>query len=52
MSLAGVACGADGLMIEVHNHPEKALSDGPQSLRPEEFEALMAKVIKVKEAIS
>jgi len=52
MSLAGVACGADGLMIEVHNQPEKALSDGPQSLRPEEFEALMAKVIKVKEAIS
>ena len=52
MSLAGVACGADGLMIEVHNQPEKALSDGPQSLRPEEFEALMARIIKVKEAIS
>jgi len=41
MSLAAVAAGADGLMIEVHNHPEKALSDGPQSLFPEQFEQLM-----------
>ncbi len=41
MSLAAVAAGADGLMIEVHTNPEKALSDGPQSLYPEQFETLM-----------
>lgn len=39
---AAVAAGADGLMIEVHNHPEKALSDGAQAILPEEFVALMA----------
>lgn len=38
---AAVAAGADGLMIEVHNHPEKALSDGAQAILPEEFIALM-----------
>jgi 3-deoxy-7-phosphoheptulonate synthase len=38
---AAVAAGADGLMIEVHNHPEKALSDGAQAILPEEFVALM-----------
>ena len=36
-----VAVGADGLIIEVHNNPEKALCDGEQSLRPEEFDSLM-----------
>lgn len=41
LSKAAVAVGADGLMIEVHHEPEKALSDGPQSLRPREFEILM-----------
>ncbi len=41
MALAAVAAGADGLMIEVHNNPDKALSDGPQSLFPEQFEKLM-----------
>ncbi|MBI9107670.1 MAG: 3-deoxy-7-phosphoheptulonate synthase [Spirochaetales bacterium] len=41
MALAGVAAGADGLMIEVHPHPEEALSDGPQSLYPEQFDKLM-----------
>lgn len=44
MSLAAIAAGADGLMIEVHNNPEKALCDGPQSLRPEEFDRLMKKI--------
>ena len=44
MALAAVAAGADGLMIEVHNDPEKALCDGPQSLTPEMFEQLMGKV--------
>ncbi len=41
MSKAAIACGADGLIVEVHPNPEEALSDGPQSLRPEEFEELM-----------
>ncbi len=41
MALAAVAAGADGLIIEVHPHPDEALSDGPQSLYPEEFESLM-----------
>lgn len=44
MSLASVAAGAMGLMIEVHPFPEEALSDGEQSLLPEEFELLMKKI--------
>ena len=35
--LAGVAAGADGLLVETHRHPEKALSDGPQALLPSDF---------------
>ncbi|HDN67708.1 MAG: 3-deoxy-7-phosphoheptulonate synthase [Candidatus Latescibacteria bacterium 4484_181] len=41
MAKAAVAAGADGLMIEVHPHPQDAYSDGPQSLPPDEFERLM-----------
>ena len=41
MALAAVAAGADGITVEVHIDPEKALSDGPQSLYPEQFEKLM-----------
>lgn len=41
MSLALVASGASGLIVEVHNHPEMAFSDGPQSLFPSQFEKLM-----------
>ena len=41
MALAAVAAGADGLLIEVHNNPAKALCDGPQSLTPEVFSGLM-----------
>ncbi len=41
MALAAIAAGADGLIVEVHPDPENALSDGPQSLYPEEFEKLM-----------
>jgi len=41
MSKAAVACGCDGLLIEVHNNPEEALSDGPQQLVPERFSFLM-----------
>jgi len=46
MSYAAVAAGCDGLLIEVHPHPEKAASDGPQSLRPEDFSAMMARLKK------
>lgn len=44
MSLAAVACGADGVMIEVHPDPSKAWSDGPQSLIPDDFARLTKKV--------
>ena len=44
MARAAVAAGADGLIIEVHNNPEKALSDGPQSLYPEQFDQLMSEL--------
>jgi 3-deoxy-7-phosphoheptulonate synthase len=47
MAMAAVAAGADGLLIEVHPRPEEALSDGPQSLKPEKFVALMRRVRKV-----
>lgn len=46
LSKAALACGADGLMIEVHPNPEEALSDGPQQLLPENFDTLM-KQLKV-----
>ena len=48
MALAAVAAGADGLMIEVHNDPEHALCDGPQSLRAEKFAALMDRIRAVR----
>ena len=51
MALAAIAAGADGLMIEVHPHPDQALSDGPQSLTPKRFGALMQDVRKVAEAV-
>lgn len=41
---AALAAGADGIMVEVHPQPDRALSDGPQSLRPEEMEQLMAEI--------
>lgn len=44
MSLAAVGAGADGLIIEVHNNPEKALCDGAQSLRPEQFKELVKSI--------
>ena len=49
LSMAAIAAGADGLMIEVHNSPETALSDGAQSLTPAQFDALMKKVTKTVE---
>jgi 3-deoxy-7-phosphoheptulonate synthase len=51
MAKAGVAAGADGLIIEVHPHPEKALSDGDQSLHPSEFEALMRDIALITGAV-
>ncbi len=44
MGMAAIACGADGLMIEVHPHPEEALSDGFQSLKPNTFKRLLEKI--------
>lgn len=44
LAKAGIACGADGLMIEVHNDPAHALSDGPQSLNFEQFDAVMQNI--------
>ena len=48
---AGVAAGADGLIIEVHNDPAHALSDGRQSLKPEVFAKLVKQVKAVAEAV-
>jgi len=47
LSRAAVAVGADGLMVEVHNQPDKALSDGMQSLYPDQFDELMAQVRQI-----
>lgn len=47
LSRAAVAVGADGLMVEVHNEPDKALSDGMQSLFPEQFDELMSQVRQI-----
>lgn len=49
---AGVAAGCDALMIEVHENPEEAFSDGPQSLLPKKFSALMKDLSKVAKAVS
>jgi 3-deoxy-7-phosphoheptulonate synthase len=51
MALAGVAAGADGLMIEVHPHPERALSDGDQSLSIAAFTELVGRIAPVAEAV-
>lgn len=51
MALAAAACGADGIMIEVHNDPVHALCDGAQSLTPAQFESVAKKVFKIREAI-
>ena len=52
MALAAAACGADGLMIEVHNDPKHALCDGAQSLTPEEFADVAKRVFAVRVAIT
>ena len=51
MALSAVACGADGLMIEVHNNPARALCDGAQSITLEQFKKLNGKVNKIISAL-
>lgn len=51
MAKAAVACGADGLMIEVHNNPECALCDGGQSLKPEKYDRMMTEVKGILSAL-
>jgi 3-deoxy-7-phosphoheptulonate synthase len=47
MARAAIAAGADGIMVEVHNHPEKALSDGPQSVYPAQFATMMQELAQI-----
>ena len=51
LAKAGVASGADGLIIEVHSHPEEAVSDGAQSLIPDNFSSLMNELKKIASAV-
>jgi len=52
MALAGIAAGADGLIVEVHTQPEVALSDGAQSLTPQAFARLVEQVDAVAAALN
>ncbi|MFW6005886.1 MAG: 3-deoxy-7-phosphoheptulonate synthase [Candidatus Bipolaricaulota bacterium] len=52
MARAGIAAGADGMIVEVHHEPENAKSDGPQSLRPHQFAALMDQVNQINETLA
>ena len=51
MACAAAACGADGLMIEVHNNPNCALCDGAQSVTPMQFDGICRKVTAIREAM-
>jgi len=51
LAKAAIAVGADGLMVEVHCNPQEALSDGPQSLRPDKFDLMMKDLVKVARAV-
>ncbi|MDD5097191.1 MAG: 3-deoxy-7-phosphoheptulonate synthase [Candidatus Omnitrophica bacterium] len=51
LARAAIAAGSDGLIIEVHNHPEEAVSDGSQSLLPANFSALMAELKNIAQAV-
>jgi len=51
MAKAAIACGADGLIIEVHPRPEEATSDGPQSLKPARFAQMMRELKVLAEAL-
>jgi len=52
LARAAIAAGADGIMVEVHNHPEQALSDGPQALLPEMFRQLVTEVAAIHRVIA
>jgi 3-deoxy-7-phosphoheptulonate synthase len=52
LARAGVACGADGLIIEVHDQPERALSDGAQALTLEQYEQIVGEVRAIHEVIA
>ncbi len=51
LTLAGVAAGAGGILVEVHENPEKSLSDPEQAITPEDFQSLISKVKKIREII-
>jgi 3-deoxy-7-phosphoheptulonate synthase len=51
MARAAVAAGADGLIVEVHHDPDHAISDGAQTLRPEQFTEMMKQVRAIASAI-
>ena len=51
LSMAAVAVGADGIMVEVHNNPQKALCDGKQSITPEQFANLMKKIQPIAKVV-
>jgi 3-deoxy-7-phosphoheptulonate synthase len=51
MARAAVAAGADGLLVEVHHDPDHALSDGAQSLKPEQFSELMKQLRLIAQAV-
>ena len=52
LTMAAIAAGADGLIIEVHNDPPHALCDGAQSLRPEQFDVLMGKIREIRKVVT
>lgn len=52
MALAAITAGADGIMVEVHNDPARALCDGAQSLTPDQFSALSRKILKIREVLA
>jgi 3-deoxy-7-phosphoheptulonate synthase len=52
MAFAAVAAGADGVHIEVHSCPEKALSDGPQALLPKQYAEVMKQIRKLADVMS
>lgn len=51
MAYAAAACGADAIMVEVHNNPSSALCDGAQSLTPDQFDELNKQVQRIREVI-
>ena len=51
LALAGVSAGCDGIMVEVHNEPEKAFSDGPQSIKFKRFREMSKKIDDIREVL-